>query len=118
MKLAQGEYVAIERVEGLYSASPVVAQLFVYGDSLQSYLLAVVVPDPAQLATIASRALGKRVTPENLQALEDAVRHPKVSDRILKELSKEAKKAELKGYVPQVKNCSVGADHLVPSDSK
>lgn len=99
MKLAQGEYVALERVEGLYSASPIVAQLFVYGDSLQSYLLAVVVPDPAQLALIASRVLGKKISVDDTQLLGQAVREPKVRDFIMKELGKEAKKANLKGCV-------------------
>ncbi|GJJ09089.1 hypothetical protein Clacol_003311 [Clathrus columnatus] len=43
-KLSNGEFVALERVESLYSASPVVAQLFVYGDMTRDYLVAIVVP--------------------------------------------------------------------------
>lgn len=44
-KLAQGEYVATEKVESVFVESEFISQIFVYGDSFQSYLIAVIVPD-------------------------------------------------------------------------
>ena len=42
-KMAQGEYVSPEKVENVYlSANPLLVQLFVHGNSLQSYLVGIV----------------------------------------------------------------------------
>ncbi|XP_038162750.1 long-chain-fatty-acid--CoA ligase 6 [Cyprinodon tularosa] len=45
-KLAQGEYISPEKIENIYIRSEPVAQLYVHGDSLQSCLVGIVVPDP------------------------------------------------------------------------
>ncbi|KAK7144096.1 hypothetical protein R3I93_015066 [Phoxinus phoxinus] len=45
-KLAQGEYISPEKIENIYIRSEPVSQLYVHGDSLQSCLVGIIVPDP------------------------------------------------------------------------
>ncbi|XP_038680822.1 long chain acyl-CoA synthetase 1 isoform X1 [Tripterygium wilfordii] len=44
IKLSQGEYIAIEHLENIYNITPIVEDIWVYGDSFKSMLVAVVVP--------------------------------------------------------------------------
>ncbi|WP_297825985.1 carboxylic acid reductase [Mycobacterium sp.] len=44
LKLAQGEFVAVARLEAVFASAALVRQIFVYGNSERPYLLAVVVP--------------------------------------------------------------------------
>jgi len=98
MKLSQGEYVALEKVENVYAACPVVQQIMVHGDSLQSYLLAIIIPDPVQLAKIASRIWGKPVSETDMAKLDEAVKDEKVVKAILDVLTRDGVKYGLKGY--------------------
>jgi len=97
MKLAQGEYVALEKIENLYSSSSMVAQIYVHGDSLQSYLLAVLIPEPLQLANLATHVLGKKVDATDEAAMEASTKDPKVNAAVLTLLTEEAKRNALKG---------------------
>jgi len=49
-KLSQGEYVAAEKIESVYSRSPACGQIWIYGNSLKSFLLAVLVPSGEYVA--------------------------------------------------------------------
>lgn len=98
MKLSQGEYVALERIENILSGASIIAQIFVYGHSLQSYLLAVVVPDPANLARIASPIIGKEIMSTDTAVLDEVVKDERVVKAILDILTKESGNSGLKGY--------------------
>lgn len=45
IKLSQGEYVALEYLENVYGISSVIDDIWVYGNSFKSKLVAVVVPE-------------------------------------------------------------------------
>lgn len=49
LKLAQGEFVTVAKLEAVFGNSPLVRQIYIYGNSAQPYLLAVVVPTPEAL---------------------------------------------------------------------
>jgi long-chain acyl-CoA synthetase len=99
MKLAQGEYVALEKIENIYSANSLIQQLYIHGDGLQSYLVAVVVPDPVQLAAGLQSLLNKKVDPtQDLAAFDPYLQDPVVVQWVLGVLNAHAKKNGLKGF--------------------
>ncbi|RQM21134.1 hypothetical protein B5M09_006513, partial [Aphanomyces astaci] len=91
-KLSQGEYVAPEKIENILITSPYVAQPFVYGDSLHSVVVAIVVPDEAELAKLAA-SLGVAST-----SFESLCANPEVVAEVLKSLAVLSKKGKLYGF--------------------
>ncbi|KAJ2158614.1 medium-chain fatty acid-CoA ligase faa2 [Coemansia sp. RSA 552] len=93
LKLAQGEYVAVENLETVYSRHQLVQNIFVHGDSLQSTLVSVVVPDPEAFLPWARKLTG------NAKAtLEDLCRDEEVVGAVLVELRKLGRDAKLQGF--------------------
>jgi fatty acid CoA ligase FadD9 len=71
LKLSQGEFVTVSKLEAVFGDSPLVRQNFVYGNSARSYLLAVVVPTDDALARHDVEAL-KPLINESLQDVAKA----------------------------------------------
>jgi long-chain acyl-CoA synthetase len=87
----QGEYIAPEKVEAVYGRSALVAQAFVYGDSLKAQLVAVVVPDPdVLLPWAAERGMS--------QSLPELCKDAAVSAAVLRSMQQEGAAAQLKGF--------------------
>ncbi|KAJ1719378.1 medium-chain fatty acid-CoA ligase faa2, partial [Coemansia biformis] len=93
VKLAQGEYVAVEHLEAIYSRHRLVESIFVHADSLQSTLVAVVVPDPESFLPWA-----KAVTGLPHASLEELCGNAQVVKALLAELSKLGREAKLQGF--------------------
>jgi len=98
MKLSQGEYVALEKIENVYSTVSILQTTFVYGDSLRDHLVGVVVPDPIALTDLANRlGLGKK-DPTNREGLDELIALPQIKQEIMDNMSAVAKKAGLKSF--------------------
>jgi fatty acid CoA ligase FadD9 len=70
LKLSQGEFVTVAKLEAVFGDSPLVRQIFVYGNSARSYLLAVVVPTEEALLRWPQDELKPLIT----ESLQDVAR--------------------------------------------
>lgn len=95
-KLAQGEYIAPEKIENVYIRSAPVAQVFVHGESLRSFLIGIVVPDAEMLPEFAAK-LGVK------GSFEELCKNPAVKKAILDDMIQLGREAGLKSF-EQVKD--------------
>eukprot|EP00889_Picochlorum_renovo_P004400 jgi/Picre1/31430/NNA_006782.t1 len=91
-KLAQGEYVAVEKIEGCCKKNPFVEQIWVYGNSLESCLVAIVVPKENHVHEWAKHHGHKSAS------FEDMCKSDDLQQAILKSLAATAKEEKLKGF--------------------
>jgi len=99
LKLAQGEYVSPERLENvLLSNCSWLAQAFIHGDSLQTFLVGLFGVTPDMFAPFASKILGKTISPTDFKAIIEAAANETVRQAMIEELSKVAKKNKFAGF--------------------
>uniref|UniRef100_A0A1D1YCP8 Long-chain-fatty-acid--CoA ligase n=1 Tax=Anthurium amnicola TaxID=1678845 RepID=A0A1D1YCP8_9ARAE len=91
-KLAQGEYIAPEKIENVYAKCKFISQCFVYGDSLNSCLVAVIsVDQDGLLSWAASNGI-------KYQDLEQLCSDPRARAAVLAEMDAVGKQAQLRGF--------------------
>ncbi|CAN5459596.1 thioester reductase domain-containing protein [soil metagenome] len=61
LKLSQGEFVTVSKLEAAFTDSPLVRQIYIYGNSARPYLLAVVVPSQEAIDSYAPEALKSQI---------------------------------------------------------
>ncbi|KAF8698195.1 hypothetical protein HU200_035714 [Digitaria exilis] len=90
-KLSQGEYVAVENLENVYGVLQEIDSIWVYGNSFESFLVAVVNPNQLVLERWAEQ---NGITGSFAELCENS----RAKDYVLAELTKIAKEKKLKGF--------------------
>ncbi|CAN5433671.1 thioester reductase domain-containing protein [soil metagenome] len=70
LKLSQGEFVTVSKLEAAFGSSPLVSQIYIYGNSARPYLLSVIVPSQDALDRYPEAELKSRIS----ESLKDAAR--------------------------------------------
>ncbi|KAI2798292.1 hypothetical protein BLOT_013411 [Blomia tropicalis] len=92
-KLSQGEYIAPEKIENTLINSRYVMQIFVYGESLKSSLVAIVIPNTPYIGTL---------TNVKFRQLElnskTGLNHPTLKEAIIDDFKRIGKRTGLKSF--------------------
>ena len=94
-KLQQGEYVAPEKIENKLAKCKYIEQIFIYGDSLQSHLVAILVPKSKDVIEFLKNKGIENVTKENYK---DYYEDPDLIKDILMEINDYSRKNDIKGF--------------------
>jgi len=90
-KLAIGEYIAPEKIENIYVTCPSVSEVFVYGDSLQHFLVGIIFPD--------KHAINKFASDLGISGpFEELVKNPKIVAKVLEEITAKGKASKLHSF--------------------
>ncbi|RKF59210.1 Long chain acyl-CoA synthetase 7, peroxisomal [Golovinomyces cichoracearum] len=99
LKLAQGEYLSPERIENVFMGSlSLFTQVYVHGDSNQSFLVALCGVEPVNFAAYAGKILSKTIAPDDLEAVRAAARNIRVRKEVIKDLDIVARKNKFNSF--------------------
>ncbi|KAF8698196.1 hypothetical protein HU200_035715 [Digitaria exilis] len=90
-KLSQGEYVAAENLENMYNAPPEIDSIWIYGNSFESFLVAIINPNQQALEHWAQQ---NGICGSFAEICENS----RVKEHILSELTKIAREMKLRGF--------------------
>ena len=97
IKLSNGEYIALEKLESSYKMSSLVQNVCVYGDSHSSFAIAIVTPIPKELESLAkSLKLDPNTYGPELSQMEEIVKNEEIQRAVLNDLRAIAKKVGMK----------------------
>lgn len=92
VKLQAGEYVSLGKVETELKLCPLVENICVYGDSMKTFTVALVVPNQKQLKNLAQKL---NVSTDDMQALCD---NKEIEKEVIYALHNQAKQAKLERH--------------------
>ncbi|KAI6244905.1 Long-chain-fatty-acid--CoA ligase 1 [Erysiphe necator] len=109
VKTLNGEYIALEKLESIYRAANVVANICVYADPNRTKPVAIIVPGEP--------ALKKLANSNNVDGvgLEDLSRNKEVQDFVLKQLQKVGRDGGLKG-IEIIEGIVIADEEWTPSN--
>lgn len=92
VKTLNGEYIALEKLESIYRASPLVANICVFAAADQSRPIAIIVPaEPALMRLAKDNEISG-------SGLEDVIDNPKIRNLVLSELQKAGRQGRLAAF--------------------
>ena len=93
-KLQQGEYISPEKIENILMGSKYVDQIFIYGDTLQSYLIAFVYPNKREIINLLKTKFNNIDDNNYKNYLEE----DDIKKEVIKDIDTYGRKNDLKGF--------------------
>ena len=93
-KLQQGEYISPEKIENILMGSKYVEQIFIYGDTLQNYLIAFVFPNKREMINL----LKSKYNNIDEQYYKNYYEEDDIKKEVIKDIDIYGRKNDLKGF--------------------
>ena len=93
-KLSQGEYISPEKIENILSGNKYIDQIFIYGDTLQNYLLGFIYPSKNAILELIKNKFNDANDDNYMKYFEE----DEIKKEIIKDIDGYGRKNDLKGF--------------------